>query len=91
MKLPSQIKPLSYLKAHTSEIVRMPGERGEPLVITQNSEAKVVVQDIDSFEKTQETMALLKILVLGNRQIETGQVEAATDVLERLRERHRAR
>ena len=91
MKLSSQIKPISYLKAHASEIVRTLGERGEPLVITQRGEAKVVVQDIDSFEKTQETMALLKILALGNRQIETGRVEAAADVIARLRERHRDR
>ena len=87
MKLSSRIRPISYLKAHAAEIVRTLGDRGEPLVITQNGEAKVVLQDIDSFEKTQETMALLKTLALGNRQIEAGQVEAAADVITRLRER----
>ncbi len=87
MKLSSQIKPISYLKAHVSEIVRTLGEQREPMVITQNGEAKVVLQDIDSFEQTQETMALLKMLALGNRQIEAGQVEAAADVITRLRER----
>ena len=81
MKLSSRIKSISYLKAHASEIVRTLGDQGEPLVITQNGEAKVVLQDIDSFEKTQETMALLKILALGNRQIEFGQVEPAADVI----------
>ena len=91
MKLSSQIRPISYLKAHASEIVRTLGERGEPLVITQNGEAKAVVQDIDSFEKTQETMALLKILALGNRQIESDRVEAAADVIARLRERQQGR
>ncbi len=89
MKLSSRIKPISYLKAHASEIVRTLGEQGEPLVITQNGEAKVVLQDIDSFEKTQETIALLKILALGNRQIEAGRVEPATDVIARLRARKR--
>ena len=89
MKLSSRIKPISYLKAHASEIVRTLGKQGKPLVITQNGEAKVVLQDIDSFEKTQETMALLKILALGNRQIEAGQVEPATDVIARLRARKR--
>ncbi len=91
MKLSSQIKPISYLKAHASEIVRTLGDRGEPLIITQNGEAKVVLQDIYSFETTQETMALLKILALGNRQIEAGRVEPATDVITRLRERKRDR
>ena len=91
MKLSTQIKPISYLKAHASEIVRTLGDRREPLIITQNGEAKVVLQDIDSFETTQETMALLKILALGNRQIEAGQVEPAADVTARLRERKRDR
>ena len=85
MKLSSQIKPISYLKAHAAEIVRNMGEQREPLVITQNGEAKVVMQDIESYEQTQETMALLKILALGNRQIEEGKVEPAAKVIKRLR------
>jgi len=91
MKLSSQIMPISYLKAHAAEVVRTLGEHGEPLVITQNGEAKVVMQDIDSFEQTQETMALLKILALGSRQIEAGQVQPPADVIARLRERQRVR
>ena len=87
MKLSDRIKPISYLKAHASEIVRTLGDRGEPLVITQNGEAKAILQDIDSFEKTQETMALLKMLALGNRQIDAGQVKPAADAIARLRER----
>lgn len=85
MKLSSQIKPISYLKAHAAEIARTLGP--QPMVITQNGEAKLVVQDIESYEQTQETMALLKILALGNRQIEEGKVEPASDVIKRLQKR----
>jgi len=91
MKLPSQIKPISYLKAHAAEIVRTLAEQPEPLIITQNGEAKAVMQDIDSYEQMQETVALLKILALGSRQIEAGQVQPAADVVARLRERRRER
>ncbi|MDP3028071.1 MAG: type II toxin-antitoxin system Phd/YefM family antitoxin [Deltaproteobacteria bacterium] len=91
MKLSSQIKPISYLKAHAAEIVRNLGEQREPLIITQNGEAKVVMQDIESYEQTQEMMALLKILALGTRQIEEGKVQPAEDVIKRLRERREAR
>ena len=91
MKLSSQIKPISYLKAHAAEIVRNLGDQGSPLIITQNGEAKVVLQDIESYEQTQETIALLKILALGNRQIEAGRVEPATVVIQRLRERRNDR
>ncbi len=48
MKLSGQIKPISYLKAHAAEIVRTMSEEKTPLVITQNGEAKVVLQDIES-------------------------------------------
>ena len=87
MKLSSRMMPISYLKAHAAEVVRSLGEQREPLVITRNGEAKVVMQDIDSFEQTQETMALLKILALGSRQIEAGQVQPAAELFGRLRER----
>ena len=91
MSLSSQIKPISYLKAHAAEIVRTLGDRREPLIITQNGEAKAVMQDIESYEQMQETVALLKILALGDRQIEAGQVQPAADVLARLRERFQGR
>lgn len=86
-----QIKPMSYLKAHAAEIIGALGDRREPLIITQNGEATAVMQDIDSYERMQETVALLKILALGNRQIEAGQVEPAATVIARLRERRQAR
>jgi prevent-host-death family protein len=91
MKLSSQIRPISYLKAHAAEIVRNLAEQQEPMVITQNGEAKVVIQDIESYEQTQQTMALLKILALGMRQVEEGNVMSAENVIKRLRERREDR
>ncbi len=85
MRLSSQIKPISYLKAHAAEIIRNLGDEGAPLIITQNGEAKIVIQDIKSFEETQETIALLKILALGNRQIEEGKVVSASGAIKRIR------
>jgi prevent-host-death family protein len=91
MKLSRQIKPISYLKAHAAEVARNLCKQGEPLVITQNGEAKLVVQDIESFEQTQETMALLKILALGNRQVAQGKTRPATDAIADLRKNREAR
>jgi len=90
MKFSSQIKPISYFKANAAAVMRTLAERREPMVITQNGEATAVIQDIASYEATQETMALLKILALGNRQIEAGQVAPATTVIQRLRGRRAA-
>lgn len=88
MALSDRIKPISYLKAHAAEVIRTLGDQPEPLIITQNGEAKAVVQDIASYERTQESLALLKILALGDREIEAGQVEDAADVIARLRKRY---
>ncbi len=52
MKLSSQIKPISYLKARAAEIVLGLKKQAEPMVITQNGEAKAVIQDIESYEQT---------------------------------------
>jgi len=85
VKYATQIKPISFFKANAAEIIRTLAKTGEPLVITQHGEAKAVIQDVASFDATQETLAILKILALGNRQIEHGRVVAASDTLERLR------
>ena len=85
MRYSSQVKPISYLKANAAEVLTHLSEQREPLVITQNGEAKAVLQDVASFEETQETLALLKILALGNQDVETGRVTAVADVMTRLR------
>ena len=85
MKLSRQVKPISYLKAHAADVARHLAGHGDTLIITQNGEARLAVQDIRSFEQTQETIALLKILALGNRQIEQGKTRPAGDVIASLR------
>ena len=86
MSLAKQIKPISYLKASTADAVRTVKETGEPLFITQNGEAKIVVQDINSYEETQQTLALLKILALGEAEINRGETVSLSGATGRLRE-----
>ena len=85
MRYSSQVKPISYLKANAAEVLSHLAEHREPIVITQNGEAKAVLQDVASFEETQETLAMLKILALGNQDVAVGKVKPATDVVARLR------
>ena len=70
MKFSTQVKPISYLKSHAAEIVNTLTKNREPMLITQNGEAKLVVLDVKSYEKYEETLALMKILALGHQQIE---------------------
>jgi prevent-host-death family protein len=90
MKLGDRVKPISDLKAHAPEVIRGL-ERGEaPVVITVHGEAKAVLQDIHSFEQTQETLALLKILALTTRSVEAGKVRPVGDAFAGIRERLKA-
>ena len=91
MKYSTRIKPISYVKANAAELIRELAEKREPLVITQNGEATAVMQDVASYEATQETLALLKILALGRRQVEEGRTVPAAKALRRLRERRSRR
>lgn len=85
MRYSTQVKSISYLKANAAEVLTQLAEQREPMVITQNGEAKAVIQDVASYEQTQETLALLKILALGQQAVAAGRVKPADEVLARLR------
>jgi len=85
MRYSTRVKSISYLKANAAEVLLDLAERREPMVITQNGEAKAVIQDVASYEETQETLALLKLLALGSRDIEAGRTRPLRDVAARLR------
>ncbi|MEC5218946.1 prevent-host-death family protein [Actimicrobium sp. GrIS 1.19] len=91
MRLSEQVKPISYLKDNTARVINEITQSREPMIITQNGEATFVVQDIHSWEQTQQTMALLKILALGRHQIERGEVAPAAEVFAQLDELDDAR
>lgn len=87
MKLSDAIKPISYLKAHASELIREIAKNRETLIITQNGEAKVVVQDIHLYEQNQESLALLKILAQSTSSIQKGEYSTLKSSFSRLEKR----
>ncbi len=66
MKLSESIKSISYLKANAANLIDEINRHQKTLIITQNGEAKVVVQDIKMYEKMKDTMAMLKLLAMTN-------------------------
>jgi prevent-host-death family protein len=87
MRYSTQIKPISYVKSHAAELLDRIAEEREPIVITQNGEARAVLMDIHSYEESQETMALLKILAIGEKQVEQGQTYPLAEVIAEIRRR----
>ena len=88
MNYSNQIKPISYLKTHAAQVLAQITAEREPLFITQNGEARAVLQDVASYEETQNTLALLKLLALGNQEVAGGNVKPLGDVVKRLRAKH---
>ena len=90
MKLSESIKPISYLKAHASELIREISDKRKTLIITQNGEAKVIVQDLETYEKTMESLALLKMLAQSSKSKTEGKYKTAKrsfkDLNKRLKE-----
>ena len=70
MYLSQDIKPISYLKAKTADIINSVNENQRTIIITQNGEAKAVVQDIKSYENLQNSLNLLKLIVQSENDIE---------------------
>jgi len=74
INLAQDLKPISYVKAHTTEIVKHVGDSKTPVVITQNGEAKAVIIDIESYQKTINAIYLAKLLSFGEKDIRNGNV-----------------
>ena len=87
MKYSTNIKPISFFKTHASEVIRNVTENKQTMIITQNGEAKVVIQDIKEYEKQQESLALLKILSLSTKNIEAGKSKSAKKTFSDIRKK----
>jgi PHD/YefM family antitoxin component YafN of YafNO toxin-antitoxin module len=85
MKLSKAVKPISYIKSHASEVVRDLESSGEAIVITLNGEARAIIQDIRQYEKTQESLAMLKVLALGKKEAEEGKLQPMDEAFDEVR------
>jgi prevent-host-death family protein len=85
MRYSTQVKSISYLKANAAEMLQQLAELREPVLITQNGEAKAVLQDVASYEEMQETLALLKLLALGDHEVDAGLVQPIAEAVAGLR------
>jgi prevent-host-death family protein len=81
MFLADRIRTITYLKNSAADMVKEFSACPEPIIITQNGEAKMVVMDIYAYKKQQETIALLQLLALGKKQYQDGKYSAAEDFL----------
>jgi len=85
------IKPITYMKTHAAELLSLVSEKRRPVIITHNGEGKMVIQDIESYERMMRTITLLKIAALGQMSVERGEVRPAREAFTAVERRTKAR
>lgn len=87
MNYSESIKPVSYVKVNIAKIIRQLNEGQEPMIVTQNGEAKAVVIDIKQYEQMQETLAILQMIAQGDKSLAEGEYRPAKDAFRELKNR----
>ena len=82
MRFSTQIKPISYVKAHAAELLDRINEERQPIIITQNGEARAVLMDVASYdEMMHDTQDLIKVLALADKEIEASDTVPIEDIM----------
>jgi len=80
MQIKDDIKPVTYLKSRASDVLKQINETHRPMIITQNGEAKAVIQDPQSYENMKNTIALLKLFSFAEEDMKNGNLLSENDV-----------
>lgn len=87
INLSQDIKPISYIKTNAADMMRYVNDNKNPIVITQNGEAKAVLVDIESYQKMQDAFTLLKIVQLSEKDVRAGNFKDSKEVFSEIRKR----
>jgi prevent-host-death family protein len=82
-----EVKPVSELKATMPQVLKELQEDHKPRLIVSNGQAQAVLQDIKSYQQTQDSLAMLKIVVQSEASIADKRGSETADVMDRLRRR----
>lgn len=85
MQLHSDIKPISWLKNNAKQLIESVDTTGNPMVITQNGEAKAVVMNVRAYDQMQESLALLRMLADSCADAEAGKIRDSDEVFADIR------
>ena len=77
MNLPSDIKPITYLKANAADLLEQINETHRPVIITQNGEPKAVLQDPQSYQNMRNALGILKLISQGEDRYQKGKSDNA--------------
>jgi prevent-host-death family protein len=84
MNITTDIKPVSYLKSKSADLLKQINETHRPVIITQNGEPKAVLQDTESYENMRNAIGMLKLISQGEEDIKKGKIKTQEEVFEKL-------
>ena len=84
MLLSQDVKPISYLKTKTADVIKTVNDTKRAIIITQNGEAKAIIQDIKSYENLQNSLNMLKMIIQSENDIENKNIVSQEEMFERL-------
>lgn len=80
MNLYETIRSITYLKSNTADLVRDAHDGAEPLIVTQNGEAKAVLMGVQQYDQWKRSLTMLKLLALSEADQRAGRVHEQDDV-----------
>ncbi len=80
MQFHSDIKPISWLKNNAKQLIESVDKTGNPMIITQNGEAKAVVMNVREYDQMQESLAMLRLLADSSADVEAGNLRSSDEV-----------
>jgi len=81
LNLKEDIRPISYIKSNAADVMNYINDRKNPIVITQNGEARAVLMDIESYQTMQSAFSLLSIFKIAEDEYHSGMKESLNDVV----------
>jgi len=91
MNLKTNIRPISYIKTHAAEMLKQINDTQNPIVITQNGEARGVLLDTQSYQEMVDAIGMLKLISQSEHAIESGAVLSHEAAVARARQAAKAK
>lgn len=84
MSLKEDIRSVTYLKSRAADLLEQINTTRRPVIITQNGEARAVIQDPETYERMRTALGLMKVLAQGEEEIRSGRVIEQSELFKKL-------
>ena len=68
----SAVKPVTYMKTHSAELLAEVNKKRSSVVITQNGAPRAILMDVETYERWQDALLLLKLIAQSEDALQKG-------------------